>query len=99
MKIENKIPKGMYCYEWVNGKRNYCPYYKVIKNRPPYENGWCNYLEEGDIEINKKTEWKNNKTGETKTAREIGLPMSLLWDGCKECEINDEINEEEWGLK
>ena len=33
--------------------------------------------------------------GEIESADEIGLPLSLLWDGCKECGINNDIDEDE----
>ena len=35
----------------------------------------------------------NGKTGEKLTPNQIGIPGGLLFDQCKECYINDEIDE------
>lgn len=88
---ENLIPKGIYCYEYFkDGSMKTCPYWKKLKDRPEQEDGWCDYLGEGDIEINEREEWILTKTGERKTAKDLGLPLSLLWDMCKMCQINEE---------
>ena len=112
MKKDTKlIPKGLYCYTSlkVNKEGNkfeivgICPYYKKVKNKHTQENGYCSFLGKGDWDLNKEQKWERIKIVdgkeeviEEKSANEIGLPMSLLWDMCKECGINNEINEEEY---
>ena len=96
IKDEKLIPKGLYCYTMdKKGKITPCPYYKILKDRPYQENGWCDFLETGDMELNRTEKWKDTKTGKIFTANEAGVSLSLLWDGCKECYINDEIDESE----
>jgi len=90
-KDESVIPKGDYCYD-DNGR---CPYWRKIKDRPEMENGWCDFLETGDVELNQTKIYTNQKTGEQGTANELGLPLALLWDECKECMINY-YSDEEW---
>lgn len=88
-KNKSLIPKGYYCYTRnKSGKVIKCPYWRSIKERPEQYDGWCDFLEKGDIEINKETPWTDARTKEKQTAEELGLPMSLLWDMCKECQIN-----------
>ena len=91
---ESIIPKGVYCEK--------CPYWKCRKEIDDKEvhsqnYGYCLYLGKGDLEINAEAHWRRVYTkeggeekGELQSADEIGLCMSLLWDGCKECGINDE---------
>ena len=43
--------------------------------------------------LTKMKEYINDKTGQKQTANEIGLPMSLLWDQCKECGLNYDKDE------
>ena len=31
----------------------------------------------------------------SKDTEEIGLPLSILWDQCKECDINYDIDDED----
>ena len=78
------IPFGDYCYR---GKY-VCPYHRFIFDRPRQENGWCDYLGTGDYELNRTTLWTDSNGG-TNTAEEIGIPLSLLWDMCKECGVNE----------
>ena len=76
-----------------------CPFWFKIKTRLKQENGYCALLGKGDYELNNEVKWqeiksinKNNKSkkiNKSKTAHEIGLPMSLLWDQCKECGIKE----------
>jgi hypothetical protein len=81
---ESKIPIGFYC--------DGCPYHKILPDRPEQQTGWCDFLNKGDLELNKETRWVNKKTGKVQTAYEIGIPMSTLWDFCKECGINEDVS-------
>ena len=89
------IPKGFYCYD---GKYK-CPYWDVREDKPDQENGYCHYLEKGDWNVNKEKRYNVRKSdgtwGELESAEEIGFPMSILWDQCKECDINYGIDNEE----
>jgi hypothetical protein len=86
------IPKGMYCYD----ENGICPYWASNPDYHYQENGWCAYLERGDWEMNDDKKWSVTyvKEGEPnrklQSAHELGIPMSLLWDQCKECGINEE---------
>lgn len=98
-KDKRKIPKGSYCYQVVSkiGLQGVCPYWSSNPKKPKQNNGYCTYLEKGDWEINKEKRWrkvefkdgKEVKHGKWETAYQIGIPMSLLWDMCKECNINE----------
>ena len=47
-KDESLIPEGMYCYDG-----NYtCPYWGKKKPYDSQENGYCDFIEKGDWEIN-----------------------------------------------
>lgn len=90
------IPKGDYCYD----ESDLCPYWSTNSNYHEQDCGYCSYLEKGDWEMNDEKKWKTTyrKDGkelsdELRSANEIGIPMSLLWDQVKECGIN--IEEEE----
>lgn len=57
-KDTSKIPKGMYCYtirETPCKKNNYkmqincCPYWESKEGYPSQMDGYCNYLETGDM--------------------------------------------------
>lgn len=94
-KDRNLIPVGPYCYD----KYGRCPYWrhrstvdKVEVGDQDY--GYCLFLELGDVEINKQ-ERRSDQTGNISSADELGLPLSLLWDQCKECGINDDWEDEE----
>ena len=101
-KREEKIPKGLYCYD----ERGICPYWRRIDGREEQEDGWCDYLGKGDYEINREdkeviqTTRENGKKIETKIHfnkdNPPPIPMSLLWDQCKECGINDDIDLEDY---
>lgn len=93
------IPKGMYCYTRLNnGKIKACPYWKLRKNKPKQMNGYCSFLKKGDWQLTEERYkrnpyWINYKTGK-KSKMKKGLPLSLLWDMIKECDINmEEIND------
>ncbi len=81
-----RIPWGQYC--------DNCPYFRP--NIAPIEIGdrniaYCKYLDKTDLDIVEERE--DNEWTEVKTGKKIQgkvLPSSfssLLWDGCKECEI------------
>jgi len=90
-KDKKLIPKGVYCYD----EKGVCPYWSLRKDKPYQFNGYCSYLEKGDWELNKKYVmrgvWTNNKGEVVEGPKEF--PLSLLWDQCKECGINDEVDE------
>jgi hypothetical protein len=98
-KDKKLIPKGLYCYTFKNGKRAVCPYWSTDKVHTIYqENGYCEYLGKGDWDLNEEY----NKEGGVKGWDGKGNPlppadaheltMGLLWDMCKECNINDDEN-------
>ena len=95
-KDESVIPKGPYCYTLV-GKGNFqiCPYWRKIKDRSEQYDGWCDFLEYGDLEHEKEMILKDMKTGEESKGDELPFPVSLLFDQCKECHINDDYDEED----
>lgn len=76
MKDESVIPKGYYCED--------CPYWSIYPDKSYQENGYCEFLEKGDWDLNSEREYTNIKTGEVIE----DAKFSLLWDGCKECYIN-----------
>lgn len=79
------IPKGCYCYD----ESGLCPYWDLLDDLPSQYNGYCAFLGKSDIEIAQERELKNMKTGEVARGDELPFPVSLLWDQCKECGIND----------
>lgn len=83
------IPKGRYCYTYdENGEYKLCPYYETREDLPEQYNGYCAYLEKGDVELGSKMILTDEKTGEKFTGDDLPFPVSLLWDQCKECDIN-----------
>lgn len=91
-KNKKLIPEGYYCYTYKDGKEIRCPYWSSRKDKPYQLNGYCSYLEKGDWEMSKEMGegefFTNCKTGE-KTPIPEGFPLSLLWDMCKMCGINE----------
>jgi len=90
-KDKSVIPKGDYCY----GNNGICPYWSTNPDQHEMENGYCSYIEKGDWELNDEKKWKtayrDGRTvadSECKSAHELGMFMSLLWDQCKECGVN-----------
>jgi hypothetical protein len=73
------IPKGIYCYD----ENGHCPYHSIDKTRPNQENGYCSFLGYGDWEVDLPPGWPE----------EVKSAASLIWDSCKECGINDDIEE------
>lgn len=102
---EEYIPKKtFYCYTYTDGKREVCPFWEYKEDLPIQENGYCHYLGKSDYELNEEynrmptTIWgRDEGTMENITIEEFfgsaHFPSSLLWDMCKECGINDEIDE------
>jgi len=77
-----------------------CPYWSIRKDKPYQFNGYCSYLEKGDWELHLEEDYKITYRGgkvEHKLGKEIiaedNAPLSLLWDQCKECGINDDWDE------
>ena len=94
---KKKIPNGFYCYTY-NEQEHFilCPYWRHRRDIDDKEVhsqncGYCKYLGKGDLEMNAEDEYINDD-GEIFTADKIGLPLSLLWDMCKMCNVN--IDEE-----
>ena len=83
--IGTLVPIGDYCYS-----KAICPFWDRNDEYDQQEAGYCHLLQHGDWELNESKVYVNCRTGEHQTAIEIGLPMSLLWDQCKECDINPE---------
>ena len=100
-KDKSVIPKGLYCYSIINGERIYCPYHNRLTKEEGglyQEDGYCKFLERSDWDINEEEGmlegWRNDGTPVPPiSAHEI--KMSLLWDECKECGINDELDEQD----
>lgn len=78
-----------------------CPYWSSNPSKPEQENGYCAFLEKGDWDINKEANQKPQKVihcdpvnGDkevTYAPGELPFPFNkfgLLWDQCKECNIN-----------
>lgn len=90
-KNKKLIPRGYYCYIYKRGKRLICPYHCFVSALPEQFNGYCIFLEKSDLNLsiyrNKHANWRNRK-GEKIKVKDF-LPLSLLWDMCKECGINE----------
>ncbi len=94
-KDTNVIPKGTYCYTYdENGKFQICPYWDTIKDAPEQYNGYCHYLEKGDLDLEQEMDFIDEKTKEINKGCDLPFPVSLLWDQVKECGINDDIEED-----
>lgn len=87
------IPKNTpYCYD--DGKT--CPFHRCVKALPHQQNGYCMYTNEFDIinniKINKESKImysKDENDIDKSVADILGelFPSSLIWDECKECNI------------
>jgi|SaaInlStandDraft_4_1057021.scaffolds.fasta_scaffold140325_2 hypothetical protein len=101
---EKYIPQGMYCYD-----SNYlCPFWSTKPDEyPEQENGYCHYLGKSDWDINhahdnpivvnskgEEVEIDFNNDIDPKTGKMIHFPSSLIWDQCKECDVNPEDPED-----
>lgn len=48
---EGAIPRGPYCWtKKKDGAFYLCPFWALDPNAPHQQNGWCAYLESGDID-------------------------------------------------
>lgn len=91
------IPKGYYCYTYKNNKQINCPYWSINKELPEHENGYCDYLEKTDYQINEdlgESKWQDKDGNVVDITQPHEIPLSLLWDQCKECDINHYTDEE-----
>lgn len=88
-----RIPHGDYCY--FRNRSQKCHYWVRRKDWPEQADGYCRYLGWGDMDKNSDStiimESINLKTREvTRTpAPEMPFGISLLWDQCKECGVNE----------
>ena len=82
--IKTLVPEGDYCYL----SDVCCPFWDKDDEKDEQEAGYCHLLQHGDWEFNDSKIYINCRTGDKQTANEIGIPLSLLWDQCKECNIN-----------
>lgn len=91
---EEDIPKGIYCYDG----NTRCPFYSY-KTYDSVKVPYCLYLNEGDISNLDEEEDKKLleyfKCDEDELEKKF--PLSLLWDQVKECGINNDLEEDEFG--
>lgn len=103
MKDNSLIPNGAYCYHFdltFDGKSEngtipivVCPY-SVIKNINGVNIHWCDYINEGDpgncsdAEFEKLVKYYGSEDNVFDN-----LKLSLLWDDCKECGINSDVDD------
>ena len=85
---EKYIPYGHYCHATLENE-NECPFWNFDNEKPEQDNGYCHYLKRGDWDLHGKGEIFNVKTGEKIEIEDY--PWGLLWDMCKECEVNMEF--------
>jgi hypothetical protein len=91
------IPKGYYCYTHIDDKEVHCPYWSILENMPEHENGYCSYLEKSDYDRNEdlgESKWLNKDGEVIDITQPHEIPLSMLWDQCKECDINHYTEEE-----
>lgn len=98
---KNYIPKGVYCHGKT--RNDICPFWDIDETKSEQENGYCHYLQKGDWDLNPEYN-AESKITYSKDSEDVGksitelfgehFPSSLLWDQCKECDINDEYEEE-----
>jgi len=86
------IPEGCYCHD---DNMEPCPYWSIDEGLPEQYNGYCAFLDKNDMQIAREREMKNMKTGEIVRGDKMPFPVSLLWDQCKECGINELEDDEE----
>ena len=105
LKDTSVIPKGDYCYSWIEtpseqnnwrGKVKLCPYYKP-KTIDNIDLPWCDFLDLGGIPASGKWRgWDNDGVDKvlsehfgSEEKRDAKLCLDLLFDQCKECGINE----------
>jgi len=95
--IESLVPVGDYCYSYQSREEGdeslypkiaLCPFWDRSDEQEKQEAGFCHLLQHGDCEFNDSKIYVNCRTRESRTANEIGISLSLLWDQCKECNVN-----------
>lgn len=88
--LKEEIPKGYYCYTYVDeqGTQKFkkCKYWSKHPEHGSQNDGYCSYLELGDWMENDANAWEN-KDGDI-------TYMGLLWDQVKACDINHWTDEE-----
>ena len=92
-KDKSLIPTGPYCYTYVDGKFQYCPFFTNIEDEG-VSLPFCNYLEMGGIDNEASEESFDileKKYGSADAVFEK-YPLMLLWDSVKECGENDEYD-------
>ena len=102
MKDTSIIPKGPYCYSRAEGvnkygipNAKYCPY-MTSKDYNGVTCPYCSYLEKGGLD-NIVTDGDFAKLIEHFGSEEKvfdGLPLTLLFDSCKECGENEDCEVE-----
>ena len=90
------IPKGCYCYEPSEGHNKYgipnvkyCPY-MTSKEYNGVLCPYCAYLEQGTVDCTDEDFKKLVEHFGSEEKVFEGLPLTLLFDSCKECGINDD---------
>ncbi len=92
--IKRLIPKGFYCHD-NSGKA--CIFWTRLNGLPDHENGYCSLLMKSDYDLNEEQgviTWVSGNRKTKKITNPHEIPMSLLWDQCKECGINEPSNKE-----
>jgi hypothetical protein len=90
------IPKGSYCYTFIDDKHYYCPFSSYIEDEGviiPY----CTFLNKGGIDnstTDEEFDILEKKYGSIDKVWEK-YPLDLLWDSVKECGENygDDLDE------
>ncbi len=84
------IPRGLFCED--------CPFLSKDHRKQEQGNGYCSYLGKGDWDLNTEcaeedvevTTRQPDGTYSMKVMKYKDLPPnSLLWDGCKECQVRE----------
>lgn len=60
MKDISVIPQGSYCYSGAM-RTNPCPYWSIKPELHKYENGYCSYLEQSDVDLKGGLLWDQCK--------------------------------------
>lgn len=93
----NVIPNGSYCYD----ERGLCPYWQSTGKHFPYDAlvekgavvGRCEYLGKDDLDLRYHpvlVRADGRSIPKDEQHEEDWWDYGLLWDQCKECEINED---------